>query len=566
MRFLRNILILLSCVCLLCVPVAATSAVSSAEASATVDSAGQCLVSVRFQIWLEEEGQLQFWLPGDAEEIRVAGRYRTPETDGQRLRVTLQNMGSGIQTIDLSFQLSCALVSSGGKLYLTVPLLSGVAYPIENLSFRISLPGEIENEPVLSSGYHGENASQLLSVAVEGNRITGASKEPLLDRETLELKLEVSRELFPDYKEKTSLFDPWQTAMLVLIGVGAVYYLIALIPIIPRKIRATEAPDGLAAGELGSCLTGCGMDLTMMVFTWAQLGYLRLRLDSRGRVLLHQQMDMGNERSDYENRCFRNLFSQRDTVDGAGLHYARLCRKMAASSPLLRQLYKSSSGNPRIVRWLALAAGVCSGVELSLSVYTAGAGGVFLAIGLALLCGIFSHLIQSGGRCLSLGNKGPLWISLLCLLAWTLTGYLCGNVVLAAGMAIYQLLTGIAAAVGGRRSALGQQYVAQIRGLRTHLTRASVFDMQQNLERNPDYFFDRMPYALALGVDKPFARRFGKVVLQPCSYLELPQERDMTAVQWAAVMRQTADRLNRRQRRLQYENLLQQAEAIVKPK
>ena len=558
MRIFRGLILAVLCLCLLTVPAFASPAVTTVDTTAVVETDGVCRVTIQFQIWLEEEGQIQLWLPAGAEEIRAAGRYRTPETDGSRLRLTLPDMGGGTHTVQVSYELPGVLRQSGEKWYLQLPLLSGFAYPVESFRFDLTLPGDIQAAPVLSSGYHGLNIANLLQVSVEGNRITGAATETLLDRETVELKLEVERSLFPDFKEKSGGLGTWQTLLLGLIGAGALYYLVALLPIIPRKIRATEAPDGLAAGELGSCLTGCGMDLTMMVFSWAQLGYLRIRVDSRGRVLLQKQMDMGNERSDRENRCFAALFSQRDMVDGGGLHYARLCRRVGLSSPLLRQLYKSTSGNPLIARILAMAAGVCSGVVLSFSVYTAGAGEVLLALGLALLCGLFSYLIQSGGRCLPLGNKAPLWLALLCVALWTALGRLCGNVVLAGAMAVYELLVGIAAALGGRRSPLGQQYVAQIRGLRTHLTRASVFDMQQNLRLNPDYFFDRMPYALALGVEKKFARRFGKVFLPECSYLELPEEQERTPVQWAAILRRTADQLNRRQRRLEWEKLRQQ--------
>ena len=149
---------------------------------------------------------------------------------------------------------------------------------------------------------------------------------------------------------------------------------------------------------------------------------------------------------------------------------------------------------------------------------------------------------------------------------WIGLGVLMHRPVLAALLVAYETLMGVAAAVGGRRSEVGQQYVAQIRGLRSHLTRASVFDMQQCLEKNPAYFFELMPYALALGVERPFARRFGKVTVAECSYLIAPVRGDLTPLQWAGLLRQVADRLNRRQRRLKYEQLFNTAEHLVKSK
>ena len=267
-----------------------------------------------------------------------------------------------------------------------------------------------------------------------------------------------------------------------------------------------------------------------------------------------------------EIRCFNVLFGQNHTVDGLGLHYARLCRKMATKSHLLRQIYRSRSGNPRIIRVVSVAAGACSGVLLSRGVYTAGAGTILLALALTLVCGLLSWGIQSGSKCLPLGNKLPIWGCFGCGILWMALGILMNDALLALLMVSYQILAGLMAAVGGRRSEEGQHYVAQIRGLRSHLTRASVFDMQQCLERNPAYFFELMPYALALGVEKPFARRFGKVTLAECSYLDAPVRGELTPAQWASLLRQVADRLNRRQRRLKYEQLFQQAEQLTKTK
>ena len=67
------------------------------------------------------------------------------------------------------------------------------------------------------------------------------------------------------------------------------------------RIRCTAAPAGLTAGELGSRLVHKGADLTMMVLSWAQLGYLLITMDESGRVFLHKRMEMGNERSAFDN-------------------------------------------------------------------------------------------------------------------------------------------------------------------------------------------------------------------------------------------------------------------------
>ncbi len=565
MRLFGKIMLVFLCLALLVMPASAVSGADWVKADAVVADDGSCRVTLRFQLRLEQEEKLELSLPAQAEEVRLDGKYKTPSVQGDHLVLSLPKLGAGVHTVEVSFRLKNAVSVKNGSLWLELPLLGGFSYPVEAFSFTVTLPGEPKQTPTLVSGYHGESIMSSVEMQVQGSTISGRCTDRLKDHETMTLTCRGDRELFPAYSETQPLMGGWELAIAAIIAVAAVYYLLALLPVIPKKVRSFSPPEGLSAGDLGTCLTGCGMDLTMMVFSWAQLGYLNIEMDSRGRVRLHKRMEMGSERPNLEIRCFQALFKQ-PVVDGASLHYARLCRKMATKSALLRQIYRSRSGNPQIVRVLAMLAGALSGVLLCRGVYTAGAGTIFLAMALILACGVLSWGIQSGSRCIPLGNKMPIWAGAVCGVLWLVLGYFMNNLLVAALMVAYEALTGLAAAVGGRRSEAGQQYVAQIRGLRSHLTRASVFDMQQCLERNPAYFFELMPYALALGVERPFARRFGKVTLPECSYLVAPIRRELTPAQWAGLLRQAADRLNRRQRRLKYEQLLQQAENMVKSK
>ena len=560
MKTVAKILVLLLCLGLLVLPAAAVSGADTAQTTAVVEEDGSCYVTMRLQLRLEREERLTLPLPLGAKEVRLNGRLRTPSQQGAQWVLQLPKFSAGVHTLEISFRLPCAVTEKSGGLWVEVPLLTGFAYPVDNFSCTITLPTAPVESPTFVSGYYGESIADQLQVQVQGNVIRCQNIAPLKDRETLLLQCRGDQQMLPRYSGRQSLLGLWESAAAILLAVGGVYYLVALLPSLPRRIRSYSPPDGLAAGDLGTCLTGCGMDLSMMVFSWAQLGYLSIETDGRTKVRLLRRMEMGSERSAFENKCFQVLFSRGDRVDGTGLHYALLCRKMAGKSPLLRQIYRSRSGNPRIVCVLAIAAGACCGVALSLGVYTAGVGTFFLGLALAVLCALLSAGIQSGSRCLPLGNKLPLWIGLLCALLWIGLGHWMGNLILAALMVLMQGITGLAAALGGRRSEIGRQYLAQIRGLRHHLTRVSVFEMQQCLERNPGYFFELMPYALALGVEKPFARRFGKTVIPECSFLSAPVRGELTAYQWAALLRHVADLLNRRQRKLKLEQIFPQPE------
>ncbi len=559
MKLLAKLFVLLLCAGLLCLPVAAASSstISSARTTVMVESDGSCTVELSFNARLKDDDHgLVIYLPKNAQSVRLNEKLETPTTQSNRLALDLSKLSTGVHTLDVSFRIADAITADADLLKLEVPLLAGATLPIESYSFVLNFPNELKQNPTLSSGYYGLDVGGRVDMQVKKTTVSGTSTQTLKDHETLTLIYRGDREMFPTYTVPRPLLGGWDTALAALMVISLVYYLLALLPRSTRKIRTFSPPEGLAAGDIGTCLTGCGMDLTMMVFSWAQLGYLTIQMDKRGRVHLHKRMEMGPERSEFENRAFQKLFSGRQTVDGTSLHYARLYRHMAKKSPLLRQIYVSKTGNPRIVRYIAVAAGAVGGVLMSLQVYSAGVGTVLLTLAMAVLCGILSYLIHFGSMCAPMGNKRSLWISGACAAGWVLLGLVTNSLLLALGLVLYEGLMGVAAAVGGRRSEAGRQYVAQIRGLRSHLTRGSIFDMQQCQERNPGYFFELMPYALALGVENQFARRFGRDTRCECDYLIVPGDRERTTNQWAVLLRQVANCLDQRQQRLQVEQAL----------
>lgn len=550
----RMILIFLLCCTLLCIPAAAVSSASDLTCDATVQTDGSCRVSITMQLHPDSTvSDLTFPIPGEAVDVQLSGAPVQTRSDGDLLLVLLPQLSPGTYPVSLSYTLPRVIREKKGEVLLDLPLLSGFAYPISSMEFSVTLPGSITGEPSFLSGYHQHNIASQITTEIEGSTLRGHLEGSLKDHETLQMTLPVDPDLFASNAIREPLLSGMDWAILGCIVLACAYFALTLLPRIPRIRPCPTPPEGVSAGEVGTCMTGYGTDLTLMVITWAQLGYLLIEIDRRGRVLLHKRMDMGNERSGYEIRCFQKLFGSKTTVDGTSYHYALLCRKMAVKSPLRSQLYRPNSGNPRIFRILCCVAGLLCGVQMGLSLVSPMESTTLPAVLLGGLAFAFSYFIQSGGKCLPLRNKMPLIIAVGCGILWIVLGFLTGCAVSVIPMVIFQFAAGLGAAYGGKRSELGLRCLSQLQGLRKHMTSAQSFDLQQLLQRNPNYFFELAPYALALGVDKKFARRFGKLTLPDCGYLLTDTHHDMTAAQWAAKLRQAADILNARQKRLPYE-------------
>ena len=316
------------------------------------------------------------------------------------------------------------------------------------------------------------------------------------------------------------------------------------------RSRETLPPEGITAGELGCRLTMAGVDLTMMIFSWAQLGYVRIVPDRHGRVMVTKKMEMGNERTEFENRCFQMLFGRSDAIDATGIPYAKLYNKVVQTVSGAKELHRRKAGNTRLFRIIGTGVSAFSGICIAMNLIHRPALQLMMAAVLGGLGVVTGWCIQGAMYRLHIRGKMRLYLGFGCAYVWLILGLIAGVFWIGFGAVAAQLVLGLMVAYGGRRSDLGLYQAGQILGLRQYLKHISEEDIDRNMEHNPDYFFDMMPFAIALGVDRSFAKRFGKRNVGHCTYLAARQDRRRDAVEWALLMRKTADRMDHRQRRM----------------
>ena len=90
-------------------------------------------------------------------------------------------------------------------------------------------------------------------------------------------------------------------------------------------------------------------------------------------------------------------------------------------------------------------------------------------------------------------------------------------------------------------------------GLRRYLKRLPRGEINRLLNNDPDYFFNLAPYALAMGVIRPYSLAFGRRKLSQCPYLITPIHGNRTAEEWATLMGDVADMLDYKERRMRFE-------------
>ena len=565
----RRILMALFCIIMLTTAVNAESCATSIDSWATVTSNGACQVTMTVKINMDSPASsLSFPLPRGARDVTVNGssaRTYSSASDPNAVLTDLSFMDGymGESVVTFTYTLGDVLRSEHVDkpkrdfLVMEIPLLCGFDYPVKGLASSSTMPGDVTGKkPTFTSGFLQTNIESIVNCVTGGSLISGTVGQTLQDREKLTLVMEVDEAMFPGKLSIPREGNPEAIPMGICAALALIYWILMMrcLPLIRR--RRTEPLEGITAGELGCHLTAAGADLTMMVFTWAELGYLRICPDKRGRVYLQRRMDMGNERTAFENRCFYSLFSKGDFVDATGMPYARLCHKVSANISGVKEMYIRHAGNAFLFRAICCGISLFCGVAYGMNFTSNSALQTLLSIGFALVGVVTAWAIQDGTYRLHIRGKIPLYVASAANLLWIVLGIASGTWLLGLLSVLAQILAGLSAAYGGRRSDLGRNQAGLILGLRHYLATIPKEELERITENNPDFFFSMLPYAIALGVDTRFAKLFGDEKMSACVYFTAKESRKRTAAEWALLLRKTADRMDALQRRMQLEKLL----------
>lgn len=568
MRKVFVLIMALMLVLAMTVSVSAATGVTSLQDFASVAADGSCQVSMAVTLHLEEKvDKLYFPIPANASAVRVNGSRVSAAKDGDVRNINLSRFAGGVVgdiTVNIQYSLRDVISQNeDGILQLEVPVLCGFAYPVENLFLSVTLPGEVPVLPSFSSGYHQAAVEEHLNTSAEGAVVTVRSLKAMKDHETLTMTMAVTEEMFPQSIVKTQSTKTAYAGMIICGALGLLYWLLTLRSLPWRRKMTSQPPQGYTAGQMGGLAYMQGVDLTMSVFTWASLGYLQILRDRGGNIALKKRMEMGNERSEAERRCFGKLFGAKDTVDTRSYRYASLQQAVEKKPTMVQELLRKRTGNVLVLRVLATGVGLCAGGGIGLRM---GSGAVLqvLLIGLLGAFGGFSAwFMVPWAAGLQLRRKDKFYRAAALAAIWMLLGLIAGEFTLAMWFIGGMALAGVLNVWAGRRTALGRQTTSQVLGLKRYLHHPDKEQLRQQADMNPNYFFEMVPYAMALSADLGFARSFGGRKLEECPYLS-GVEGQRTALGWLKVLRSVAASMDRRAQHLPAEKAMALVRTITR--
>ena len=568
---MRRIILLILCAVLLIGTVFADNLTDDVQNTTVVSTDGSARVTMTVAITLEEpvEG-LTFPVPRGAADVTLNGEL--VETTPSRINtsvdlVSLSHLDGVVGSKELTFCYTLtnlfeiledetntqeteedlveeATEAPQVRLLMRLPLLSGFEYPVDDLAFSVTFPAGVEPAPTFYSGYFLQSIESDLIYQVKENVVEGSVTTKLKDKETLRMEMVVTQDQFPDLVIVEEQAHLHLLVMLGIAGFALLFWLFFLRSLPVFGTRRKLPPVGIHAGELCSYLTMEGGDLTMLVFHWAQLGYIRISPDKRGRVWLHKRMDMGNERSDFEMKTFHRLFGKNTSVYATGSRYGRLWDSVRQNMEDAALITKGGRNARGFFRFLAMLVSTAAGIAMGMNLELEAPWYNVAIAGLALLGCFTGWKIQTGTMTLHLRSRRALPLCAACCIVWICVGILAERAPAALISVAFQLLAGALTAWSGRRTKAGWRMACKIMGLRHYLKGIKRDEVKEELERDPDFFFQMAPFAMALGVDYAFAGRFGSRVMPPCSYMDADRSLRRNAHGWAYLMRITAEKMD----------------------
>lgn len=543
--------------------------ISSMDTSATAMQDSSCQVTTTVTIHIDQiQSHLYYPIPGAATNVTVNGVRRNTTVSGDvRLLDISQFLGNVTGDFSLSINYTLPDVvhfTEDGLLELRLPIACGFAYPVEEMSFLVMLPGEQTNQPTFESGYHQASIEQDMVWTVDGNTITGYFTAPLKDHETVTMKLRVSNNMFPQTLADTRDYTFALYGMAICGGLALLYWLIFLRFQPFRWIRTTEPLQGITAGEVGCVMNMQGVNIHLTVLTWAQLGYIMIYPEKGGKITLRRRMDMGNERKEEEQRLFKKLFAKGDIVSTASVQYASFVLAAGKKPMGMRERIHRRSGNANLFRGAAAGMGLFGGICVAVAMTGGAVLQGLLILVLGALGGLSGWYLQKWACYVVPVNRHKLLTCLAICIAWLLLGLISGAFQAALWMVLGLLIAGIFLSMAGRRTDLGKQAMGQTLGLRNYLRSADKILLRRLYDNDPDCFFHMAPYAIALGVGKAYAKRYGGLRMGPCPYIAAGKEEQMTAENWILRLQEILDRMDLRTRKLPRERAVRVVRNMTK--
>ncbi len=408
-----------------------------------------------------------------------------------------------------------------------------------NSSIKLTLPKSTTPDYIeVFCGYFGEkNKDKIEYLFTDKKRLVVKLLEPLYPYEGITVKIDLEEGYFTNVKEPFFLGDfIKKTLPFLLILAGIVIWFIfgrdkKVIP--PVEL----ALDDISPAEAGYIIDGeiSGDDVASMLIFWASIGFIRIEEGEKSSEYKFYRLQDIENRPKYEKYLFDKLFK---STDEGYITTSKIKTRMSSggSSFKTKVVKKFQNGKTRLLTKKSVS---FSNLVMFFAYICFCLIGFYMAVEDELMSGIiaagfmiapFSFLqlvlknMLANRRKRRVGNnlvRGILYGALV-LIIWLIIVAIGSETHLefeySTLMYFGSLFLVLMSYYTQQMTEYGHEQYERVLGFRHFLLTAEKDWLERLAKDNPEFFYDRLPYAMVLGVSKVWIGKFASAVTVPPSW------------------------------------------------
>lgn len=418
---------------------------------------------------------------------------------------------------------------------------------IAKASVTITFPTDQLSDISLTSGKYNSSSNALgVSYTQDGNKLYLQCSD-IGENEGITLKLKMPEGTFANAPDE---FYPFlKPAMAILSVLSILVLLISAVtffkygkdkPILP--VTEFYPPDNMSPAQIGYVIdrSADDKDVTSLILYWASKGYLTFTRLKGNNYQLTKKRDLDNTRPKYEHDAFNKLWAcgSGGTVTNSQLENNYYTSVQAVASAIPLEFINSKSLDDESCTEKSFLIMVLTVASILLPVLVSGImeGGFISAIMTFLIAAAFAAVPpviyyfilkktddskhkKSGLKRLS----GTFLLAVISLIFVIFSAVVMSiSTIFTVGFNVLVTLTvyisTIFAVFTNKRTDYGQNILERTIGFREFLLTAEKDKLEMLLDENPEYFYNILPYAIALDVTDKWASKFNDLVKEPPSW------------------------------------------------
>lgn len=488
-------------------------------------------------------------------DVRINDKYTTSKT----LQETTYKIGDAEiyvrgdrqYTISYTYDIGDDNIPEFDQFYYNI-IGTGWDTYIENVTFNITFPKDFDAEKIwLSQGEYGAIGLTQAGFKKVGYRVEGYSGK-LNAYEGLTIKVEFPEGYFIGErnnadKSKSISMIGW----ILCLGLIGLLYLLWIKHGKDDKLYPTvqfTAPDGMTSAEVGYVVDGIvdNKDITSLIIYWADKGFLKIEEMKKNKFRFTKLM-IPVDGKKYEEKMFTSFFA---LGNGQEVTTDDLEQRFYSELPSLKQLVKwEYKGDKLLFSKKAESISVISLISVLLPVailflvITSGfigmefiIGTIFASVFAISIGAVFKQFIKKWHVMKKSARVSRIVLSAFTLGIMTIVIFL---VLLVAKDTLYQsiwtdafvvsetfrtiltlsaiyLLSGIME----KRTEYGKELLEKLLGLKEFIETAEMDKLKMMSEENPEYFYNILPYATVLELDRTWAKKFESITIEPPNWYQ----------------------------------------------